>query len=61
MCRTCTCGMCSEPMHHLFGNDVSYINLYDAWLLSCLAYFGQPENGDRCVLSGVWLWYFFHS
>jgi hypothetical protein len=31
------------------------------WLPNCPAYFGQPKNGDRYVLSGVWLLCGFHS
>jgi hypothetical protein len=54
-CRTCTCRTFSEPMHHPFRNDASHMNLWDVWLLNCLAYFGQPENDDRCILSGVCL------
>jgi hypothetical protein len=54
-CTTCMCRMCSEPMYHPFGNDASHMNLWDAWFSNCLAYFGQSENGDCCVLSGVCL------
>jgi hypothetical protein len=54
-CRTCTCRTCSEPMHHLFVNDASQMNLWDAWFLNCPAYFIQLENDNRCVLSIVYL------
>jgi hypothetical protein len=54
-CRMCLCRTCNEHMRHPFGNDASHINLWDAWFLNYLAHFGQPENGDRCVLSGVCL------
>jgi hypothetical protein len=54
-CRTCTCRTCSEPMRHPFGNDTSNMNLWDEWFPCCPAYFGQPENGDRCMLSDVCL------
>jgi hypothetical protein len=54
-CRTCTYRTCSELIHHSFGNDASHMNLWDAWFPNCPAYFGQPENDDRCVLSGVYL------
>jgi hypothetical protein len=43
-------------MRHSFGNDASQMNLCDVWFLNCPAYFEQPENGDRCVLSGVYLY-----
>jgi hypothetical protein len=42
-------------MRHSFGNDASHINLGDACFSNCPVYFGQPENGDCCVLSGVCL------
>jgi hypothetical protein len=68
-CRTCTCRMCSEPVHHPFGNDASYMNLWDEWFSNCSTYFWQPENDDCCIrdfgsvillfsdtlISGVWL------
>jgi hypothetical protein len=54
-CRTCTCRTCSEPMCHPFGNDASHINLWDAWFPNYPAYFRQPKNDDRCVLSSVCL------
>jgi hypothetical protein len=53
-CRTCTCRTCNEQMCHPFGNDESHMN-WDAWFLNCPTYFGQPENGDYCMLSGVYL------
>jgi hypothetical protein len=46
-------------MRHLFRNDVSHMNLWDAWFPNCPAYFGQPENDDRCLLSGVYLYVSF--
>jgi hypothetical protein len=55
------CRACSEPMRHPFGNHASHINLWDTWFPNYPAYFGQPENGDRCVLPGVWLLCVFHS
>jgi hypothetical protein len=42
-------------MHHPFGNDASHMNLWDAWFLNYPMYFGQSENDDRCMLSGVCL------
>jgi hypothetical protein len=54
-CRTCTCRICSKLMCHLFGNDASHMNLWDVWFPNCLAYFRQPKNGNRCVLSSVCL------
>jgi hypothetical protein len=53
--RTCTCRTCSKPMCYPFGNDASRMNLWHAWFLNYPAYFGQPENGDCCVLSDVYL------
>jgi hypothetical protein len=58
-CRTCTCRTCSKPMRHLFRNDASHMNLWDVWFPNCSLYFGQPENRDHCVLSGVSLVCFF--
>jgi hypothetical protein len=49
----CTCRTCSEHMRHIVRNDASHINLSDTWFPNCLAYFGQPDNDDRCVLSCV--------
>jgi hypothetical protein len=46
-------------MRHPFENDASQINLRDSWFLNCLAYFGQPENSDCFVLSGVCLYVSF--
>jgi hypothetical protein len=54
-CRTCTYRTYSEPMRHLFGNDTSHVNLWDALFPNCSTYFGQRENGDHCVLSDVCL------
>jgi hypothetical protein len=54
-CRTCTCRTYSEPMCYPFGNDASHMNLWDPRFLNCPAYFGQRENDDRCMLSGVCL------
>jgi hypothetical protein len=61
-CRTCTCRTHGEHMCHPFGNDISHINLWDAWFQNCSTYFGQPENDDRYILSGVYLCvYFIHN
>jgi hypothetical protein len=56
-CRTCTCMTCSKPMHHPFGNDASHMNLWDAWFLNCLAYFRKLQNGDRCMLSDLYIFF----
>jgi hypothetical protein len=53
-CRTCACRTCSKPMHYLFRNDASHINMWDAWFPNCPVYFGHLEHDDCCMLSGVW-------
>jgi hypothetical protein len=39
-------------MHNSFENDATHINLWGAWFPNFPMFFGQPENGDRCALSG---------
>jgi hypothetical protein len=42
-------------MRHPFGNEASHMNLWDAWILNCPAYFRHPKNDDCCVLFNVCL------
>jgi hypothetical protein len=49
------CRIYSEHIRHPFWNDASHMNLRDAWFSNYPAYFGQPENAERYMLSGVCL------
>jgi hypothetical protein len=42
----------NEHLCHPFGNDAPHIKLWGASFQNCPTYFGQPENGDKRVLSG---------